>query len=87
MSARSEVARSLAELGATQWGLLTAAQARRVGLTVQQLARLANEGALEHVVCRAGPAPGVEGRGRSHRADGGPDSGVGPVQTVTVGSR
>lgn len=44
-----EALRTLGGVAAAQWGLVTATQARRSGLTAQQLARLANEAALERV--------------------------------------
>jgi len=49
MAASKEAIRALGALATAQWGLLTAAQARRMGVTVQQLARLSNDGALERV--------------------------------------
>ncbi|MFG1818075.1 type IV toxin-antitoxin system AbiEi family antitoxin domain-containing protein [Kribbella sp. NPDC049174] len=50
----------LADLSAEQWGLLTTAQARTVGVSPQALARLTNQGALErmtHGVYRVTGAP------------------------------
>ena len=49
MASAIEGVRALADLAMAQWGLFTTAQARRVGLTRQQLVRLANEGAVERV--------------------------------------
>ncbi|MFC8044215.1 type IV toxin-antitoxin system AbiEi family antitoxin domain-containing protein [Nocardia sp. NPDC057353] len=51
---------ALADLAATQWGLLTAAQAGGVGVSVQQLKRLADGGLLErlrHGVYRIAGSP------------------------------
>jgi predicted transcriptional regulator of viral defense system len=39
----------LADLAAEQWGLVTTAQARRVGVSPQTVARLTNQGALERM--------------------------------------
>lgn len=50
----------LADLAAEQWGLVTTAQARSVGVSVQAVARLTNQGALErmtHGVYRVTGAP------------------------------
>ena len=50
----------LVDLAAEQWGLITAAQARVLGVSPQALARLANQGTLErliHGVYRVGGAP------------------------------
>ncbi|MFC3963277.1 type IV toxin-antitoxin system AbiEi family antitoxin domain-containing protein [Nocardia jiangsuensis] len=40
---------ALADIATTQWGLLTAAQAGEVGVSVQQLKRLADSGLLERL--------------------------------------
>lgn len=51
---------ALADVAAEQWGLLTTAQARAVGASTQDVARLANQGALErlsHGVYRIAGAP------------------------------
>lgn len=50
----------LSDLASAQWGLVTATQARQAGVTVQQLARLTSQGALErlrHGVYRLAGAP------------------------------
>ncbi|WP_236833834.1 type IV toxin-antitoxin system AbiEi family antitoxin domain-containing protein [Blastococcus sp. KM273129] len=50
----------LSDLASDQWGLITATQARHAGVTVQQLARLTRQGALErlrHGVYRLAGAP------------------------------
>ncbi len=50
----------LADLAAEQWGLVTTAQARSVGVSPQAVARLTNQGALErmtHGVYRVTGAP------------------------------
>lgn len=50
----------LADLAAEQWGLVTTAQARAVGVPAQGVARLTNQGALErmsHGVYRVAGAP------------------------------
>lgn len=50
----------LSDLAAEQWGLVTAAQARSLGVTPQALARFARQGILErlvHAVYRAAGAP------------------------------
>ncbi|SOC53638.1 Transcriptional regulator, AbiEi antitoxin, Type IV TA system [Blastococcus aggregatus] len=50
----------LSDLASSQWGLVTATQARQAGVTVQQLARLTSQGALErlrHGVYRLAGAP------------------------------
>jgi predicted transcriptional regulator of viral defense system len=60
MSAGVAVARVVADLALSQWGLITTAQARAEGLTGQQLARLADAGALErlrHGVYRVAGSP------------------------------
>jgi predicted transcriptional regulator of viral defense system len=52
--------RALGDLAMEQWGLVTTAQARREGLSTQQLARLAEAGVLErqrHGVYRAAGVP------------------------------
>jgi hypothetical protein len=61
MSSSSEVLEAVGELAAGQWGLVTAAQARAVGVGPRRLARLAEVGALErvrHGVYRVSGAPG-----------------------------
>ncbi|WP_197503060.1 type IV toxin-antitoxin system AbiEi family antitoxin domain-containing protein [Mycobacterium sp. 1245111.1] len=44
---RSERYLPLADIASTQWGMITTAQARQVGITSQQIARLAANGVLE----------------------------------------
>lgn len=54
------IALDLADLAAEQWGLVTSAQARLLGVSAQSLARYANEGVLErlsHGVYRVTGAP------------------------------
>lgn len=54
------VALDLADLASEQWGLVTTAQARDVGVSAQAVARLTNQGALErmtHGVYRVAGAP------------------------------
>ncbi|WP_327372270.1 type IV toxin-antitoxin system AbiEi family antitoxin domain-containing protein [Streptomyces sp. NBC_01217] len=46
---RGEQLRRIAEYAADQWGLITAAQAKRIGLNAVQLLRLAEAGLLENV--------------------------------------
>jgi hypothetical protein len=58
--ARSTAELEIADLAAGQWGLFTTAQARRVGLSAQQVARLAESGAaerLQHGVYRISGVP------------------------------
>lgn len=60
MAAGIAVARVVAELAASQWGLITTAQARAEGLSGQQVARLADAGVLErlrHGVYRVAGSP------------------------------
>ncbi|WP_276203980.1 type IV toxin-antitoxin system AbiEi family antitoxin domain-containing protein, partial [Rhodococcus opacus] len=45
----SDAAVAVAEFGAEQWGLITSAQARMLGVTAVQMKRLADRGALERV--------------------------------------
>lgn len=45
----SDAAVAVAEFGAEQWGLITSAQARALGVTAVQMKRLADRGALERV--------------------------------------
>jgi predicted transcriptional regulator of viral defense system len=39
----------LADIAASQWGMLTAAQARQVNVNAQQIARLTNSGVLQRL--------------------------------------
>lgn len=45
----TEVAQALAEITAYQWGMVTTAQARKVGVSRLDLSRLAERGLLERV--------------------------------------
>lgn len=45
----NDAAIAVAEFGAEQWGLITSAQARALGVTAVQMKRLADRGALERV--------------------------------------
>ena len=44
-----DAAVAVAEFGAEQWGLITSAQARALGVTAVQMKRLADRGALDRV--------------------------------------
>lgn len=60
MATGNEARRAVGNLAMSQWGLVTAGQARREGLSAQQLARLAAAGFLErlrHGVYRVAGAP------------------------------
>ncbi|GAB3313790.1 hypothetical protein GCM10027451_27960 [Geodermatophilus aquaeductus] len=60
MSTSTEGLTLLSDLASEQWGLLTSSQARQVGVTTQQLARLTHQGALDrlrHGVYRLAGAP------------------------------
>jgi predicted transcriptional regulator of viral defense system len=60
MATATAALRAVGELAVEQWGLVTTAQARREGLSTQQLARLAETGVLErlrHGVYRVAGVP------------------------------